>query len=136
MLHQKIRLFLTETHFRGEENVDGVGLLREDKVRPRQDPGRPEPLGMGCCGFSKLDYQSSAAKGSSPADPNAKDRDSVPALHGSFWPKGGRRFLVPVQDYGDEHAVLPHRPQRNLALVIRSRDYKKFQRRLQNHLQN
>jgi hypothetical protein len=119
----KDQLFLYETHFRGEETIDGVDCYVM-QVRPRQilDGQR---LFDGMLWVSKLDYSIIRSEGEAvPQIRTLKNENLFPhfttlrqKVDGGFW--------FPVTTYGDDTLYFRTGPQR-IRLVIRYSDYKKF----------
>ena len=119
----KDQAFLYETHFRGEEAVDGVDCY-VIQIRPRQILAG-QRLFDGMLWVSKLDYSIIRSEGEAvPQIRTTKNENLFPhfttlrqKVEGGFW--------VPVTTYGDDTLYFRNGPQR-IRLVIRYSDYKKF----------
>ena len=119
----KDQVFLYETHFRGEEAMDGVDCY-VIQVRPRQilDGQR---LFDGMLWVSKQDYSIIRSEGEAvPQIRTLKNENLFPhfttlrqKVEGDFW--------FPVMTYADDTLYFRTGPQR-IRFVIRYSDYKKF----------
>jgi hypothetical protein len=119
----KDQLFLYETHFRGEETMDGVDCYVM-QLRPRQilDGQR---LFDGMLWVSKLDYSIIRSEGEAvPQIRTLKNENLFPhfttlrqKVDGGFW--------FPVTTFGDDTLYFRTGPQR-IRLMIHYSDYKKF----------
>jgi len=117
------QVFLYETHFRGEEMMDGVDCYVL-QVRPRQIL-QGQRLFDGMLWVSKLDYSIIRSEGQAvPQVRTLKNENLFPhfttlrqKVEGGFW--------FPVTTYGDDTLYFRNGPQR-IRLVIRYSDYKKF----------
>jgi hypothetical protein len=117
------QMFLYETHFRGEEPMDGVDCYVV-QIRPRQIL-QGQRLFDGMLWVSKLDYSIIRSEGEAvPQIRTLKNENLFPhfttlrqKVDGGFW--------FPVTTYGDDTLYFRTGPQR-IRLVIRYSDYKKF----------
>jgi hypothetical protein len=119
----KDQAFLYETHFRGEEAMDGMDCY-VIQVRPRQIL-QGQRLFDGLLWVSKQDYSIIRSEGEAvPQFRTLKNENLFPhfttlrqKVDGGFW--------FPVTTYGDDTLYFRTGPQR-MRLVIRYSDYKKF----------
>lgn len=117
------QVFLYETHFRGEEAMDGVDCY-VIQVRPRQIL-QGQRLFDGMLWVSKLDYSIIRSEGEAvPQIRTVKNENLFPhfttlrqKVDGGFW--------FPVTTYADDTLYFRNGPQR-MRLVIHYSDYKKF----------
>jgi hypothetical protein len=115
--------FLYETHFRGEEAMDGVDCY-VIQIRPRQILGG-QRLFDGMLWVSKQDYSIIRSEGQAvPQIRTLKSENLFPhfttlrrQVDGGFW--------FPATTYADDTLYFRTGPQR-IRLVIRYSDYKKF----------
>ena len=117
------QVFLYETHFRGEEAMDGVDCY-VIQIRPRQIL-QGQRLFDGMLWVSKLDYSIIRSEGEAvPQIRTLKNENLFPhfttlrqKVDGDFW--------FPVTTYADDTLYFRTGPQR-MRLVIRYSDYEKF----------
>ena len=117
------QVFLYETHFQGEEAMDGVDCY-VIQIRPRQIL-QGQRLFDGMLWVSKLDYSIVRSEGEAvPQIRTLKNENLFPhfttlrqKVDGGFW--------FPVTTYADDTLYFRTGPQR-MRLVIRYSDYKKF----------
>jgi hypothetical protein len=119
----KDQLFLYDTHFRGQEEMDGVDCYVM-QVRPRQIL-QGQRLFDGMLWVSKDDFSIIRSEGEAvPQIRTLKNENLFPhfttlrqKIEGGFW--------FPVTTYGDDTLYFRTGPQR-IRLIIRYSDYKKF----------
>jgi hypothetical protein len=116
--------FLYETHFRGEETMDGVDCFVV-QIRPRQilDGQR---LFDGMLWIDKSDLSVVRSEGQAvPQIRTTKSENLFPHFT-TIREKVDGKFRFPVETYGDDTLYFRTGPQR-IRLVIRYSQYKKFQ---------
>jgi hypothetical protein len=119
----KDQAFLYETHFKGEEAMDGVDCY-VIQVRPRQILDR-QRLFDGMLWVSKQDYSIIRSEGEAVPQLRTLKNENLFPHFTTLRQKVDSGFWFPVTTYGDDTLYFRNGPQR-IRLVIRYSDYKKF----------
>jgi hypothetical protein len=117
------QVFLYETHFRGEEAMDGVDCY-VIQVRPRQIL-QGQRLFDGMLWVSKLDYSIIRSEGEAVHQIRTLKNENLFPHFTTLRQKVDGDFWFPVTTYADDTLYFRTGPQR-MRLVIRYSDYEKF----------
>ena len=119
----KDQLFLYETHFKGEETMDGVDCY-VIRIQPRQIL-QGQRLFEGMLWVDKKDYSIIRSEGQAVPQIRTTKTENLFIHFTTLRQKVDGNFWFPVTTYGDDTLYFRDHPQR-IRMIIRYSQYKKF----------